>query len=152
MRFVIPALIALGVLLGFVSARLVDVFALNPLVAPLACAAGAVVLAVIRRRQDFPLYLAESFVFTYSAVVGMILVRATPANHLAVGPMHRFADWFDSPNPLVLLGGLALSAAMICLVCVPAWALAQRFERGKADERDQRFSAFIASRLRDGDS
>jgi hypothetical protein len=141
-------LIVLGLSLGFVAARVVDALALDPLVALIACAAGAVIFAVMRRRQELPEFLAESAVFTYTAVLGLIVVRATPENHFFAGSMHRVAGWIDGSNPLVLLAGVGLCAAMIALICVPAWALAQRLERRKTDERDQRFLDFISARAR----
>ena len=140
----ISALVAGGLLLGFVSASAVEWFDLNPLVAPFICAAGAVALGLIRRKHDFPEFLAESAIFTYSAVVGMIVVRATPGSHLRHGRLDDFAGWVNSPNLVVLLAGLGLALGMVCLLCVPAWALAQGLDRRRPDERDRRFLDYIA--------
>jgi len=138
------ALAVIGIAIGLGAARLVEVTDWHPLVAPLLCAAGAAIVAFALRKCEVLNALVEAAIFAYGTFLGMSFVR-TGNNYLE----HYFPSTPRTPavllhdlNLVVLWVGLAYTFAVVLLVCLPVWSLAQ-LSKNKASERVDRFWKFV---------
>jgi hypothetical protein len=143
------ALGIIGVAIGFGAAALVEATDWHPLVAPLLCAAGAAAVAFALRKCEVLNCLVESAIFTYGTFLGLSFVR-TGHNYLE----RYFPSMPQTPtallhelNLVVLWVGLPYTFAVVLLVCLPVWALAQMSKEAPT-ERDERFWQFLDDQTR----
>ena len=139
----------IGAALGFGAATLVEATDWHPLVAPLLCAGGAAIVAFTLRKCEILNCLVEAAIFVYGTFLGLSFVR-TGHNYLE----HYFPSVPLTPttllheiNLVVLWVGLPYTFAVVLLVCLPVWALAQ-LSKQKLMERDERFWQFVDDQTR----
>lgn len=142
-------LAVIGVAVGFGAATLVETTDWHPLVAPLVCAVGMSVVAFTLRKCEVLNCLVEGAIYAYGTYLGMSFVR-TGHNYLE----HYFPSMPLTPttllhqlNLVVLAVGLPYTFAMVLIVCLPVWALAQ-LSKHTPIERDERFWEFVDDQTR----
>ncbi len=139
----------IGIAVGFGSAKLVEATDWHPLVAPMLCAAAAAAIAFTLRKVEVLNCLVEAAIFSYATFLGISFVR-TGHNYLehyfpnkTVTPVHLLHD----VTLVVLAVGLPYTFAMVLLVCLPVWAIAQITRHGMLD-RDEKFWDFVDEQTR----
>ena len=139
----------IGLAAGFGAATLVEATDSHPLIAPLLCAVGAAAVAFTLRKCEVLNCLVEAAIYGYGTYLGMSFVR-TGNNYLE----HYIPSVPATPtvllhqlNLVVLAVGLPYTFAMVFLVCLPVWALAQ-IAKPKPLERDERFWEFVDDQTR----
>ena len=135
----VVVLAAVGIGFGYFSARIVDAFALYPLIAALAGVVGACLIALQLRKYELLSLLLSLEVFAYADYVGIAMVRAVE-REVAFGSLMR--DWLQGINSgvalLVLLAGFAYAAFVVTAAAL-FWFVIQRFDRPRLDTRDAAF-------------